>query len=148
MAPLLTAVTQSWASPQMHQIATQMLACHQHLPSGKFCSTSACCEMSLHFACCISHDEWRACIGGLLAVGQCPFALCVSTHSGHIRKIFNTLVTTFYCRAASQEAFLKAEGLKTMGNHAFFSKDLPKAVGFYSQALHLNPTSPMLHTNR
>jgi len=43
---------------------------------------------------------------------------------------------------------LKAEGFKTMGNHAFFSKDLPKAVGFYSQALHLNPTSPMLHTNR
>ncbi|KAL0048474.1 hypothetical protein WJX82_004068 [Trebouxia sp. C0006] len=56
--------------------------------------------------------------------------------------------STSSIRAASQEAFLKAEGLKTMGNHAFFSKDLPKAVGFYSQALHLNPTSPMLHTNR
>ncbi|KAL0042807.1 hypothetical protein WJX79_000477 [Trebouxia sp. C0005] len=51
-------------------------------------------------------------------------------------------------RAASQEALQKAEGLKTLGNHAFFSKDLPKAVGFYSQALHLNPASPMLHTNR
>lgn len=51
-------------------------------------------------------------------------------------------------RPASQEAVQKAEGLKTMGNHAFFSKDLPEAVRFYSQALHLNPTSPMLHTNR
>ena len=42
----------------------------------------------------------------------------------------------------------KAEELKNMGNHAFFSRDLPKAVGYYSQALQLNPTSPMLHTNR
>ncbi len=52
------------------------------------------------------------------------------------------------CRAASQEVLQKAEELKNLGNHAFFSRDLPKAVAYYSQALHLNPTSPMLHTNR
>lgn len=57
-----------------------------------------------------------------------------------------------HCRAANQtanqEVMQKAEELKNMGNHAFFSRDLPKAVGYYSQALQLNPTSPMLHTNR
>ena len=52
------------------------------------------------------------------------------------------------CRQVSAEALQKAEELKNEGNHAFFSRDLPKAVSFYSQALCLNPTSPMLHTNR
>ena len=52
------------------------------------------------------------------------------------------------CRAACQEALQKAEELKNLGNHAFFTRELPKAVGYYSQALHLTPASPMLHTNR
>lgn len=52
------------------------------------------------------------------------------------------------CRQVNAEALQKAEDLKNEGNHAFFSRDLPKAVSFYSQALHLNPTSPMLRTNR
>ena len=51
-------------------------------------------------------------------------------------------------RQASGDAMQKAEELKNEGNHAFFSRDLAKAVSFYSQALCLNPTSATLHTNR
>ena len=52
------------------------------------------------------------------------------------------------CRQASAAALQRAEELKNEGNHAFFSRDLAKAVSYYSQALHLNPSSSMLHTNR
>lgn len=51
-------------------------------------------------------------------------------------------------RQARGEAMQKAEELKNEGNHAFFSRDLARAVSFYSQALCLNPTSATLHTNR
>ena len=59
-----------------------------------------------------------------------------------------TKLDMLICRQVGAEALQRAEELKNEGNHAFFSRDLAKAVSFYSQALHLNPASPMLHTNR
>lgn len=51
-------------------------------------------------------------------------------------------------RPPSLKVLQRAEELKNKGNHAWFNSDNPRAVAHYSQALQLNPTSAMLHTNR
>lgn len=48
----------------------------------------------------------------------------------------------------SPEALMKANAFKEEGNQAFLKKNHAEAVGFYSQAIELNPIDPTLYTNR
>ena len=110
--------------------------CHCHAPTKLLSCFSL--LLCLHSYCCAGHNttHWNA---------ASPSELNW-THKGLSGWCVTCLLGVI--RSASPEAVQRADELKNLGNHAFFSRDLPKAVGYYSQALHLNPTSPMLHTNR
>lgn len=82
----------------------------------------------------------------MLACKDASFSHCCYMHS--LFEEVERVAFLFEYRQASAEEMQKVEELKNEGNHAFFSRDLAKAVSCYSQALSLNPTSATLHTNR
>ena len=77
--------------------------------------------MSLRFARCISHDEGRACIGGLLAVSQCPFAfVCHGFNNDSVQRDDFSLQT---CQSGGST---EGRGLEDNGKPCFLLKGLTR----------------------